>query len=429
LKREARGIALAAALALLAFALSGGMILGRARSDLLFYACAVAQAALAAFGARLATRHGASVLAVLILGAALLRLAFVMQTPTLSGDVYRYIWDGRVIDAGFNPYLHVPADPALSALRDPEQFSLIDKRDYAVTIYPPVAEGIFALVTRVSTRVFAMKLAMVLFEACAVLAMARLLRRLDRPPGELVAYLLHPAPIWEIAGNGHVDAAMLAFLFGGLAMGGASRPFISAIPMTLGALVKPTGALGLPALWRPFGVALPLFVLALTVLLYLPFAGAGTGIVGFLPRYLEEQGLTSGDGVFWLACLGKAGLLRPAMAPAFAALSAIMLVALALWTRRLNMIDPESQLKGTAVLLVAFLLAITPTFPWYFLAALPMTPLIGLWSPFAMATGGFLLYGFHADAPPFFARWALLMGLAVAAAVRDVTRAGRKGEA
>ena len=233
----------------------------------------------------------------------------MFQTPALSGDVYRYIWDGRVINAGFNPYLHVPADPALTALRDPDQFYLIDKRDYAVTIYPPMAEVIFAVVTLVSTRVWAMKLAMVLFEACAVLAMARLLRRLGRPAGWLVAYILHPAPIWEIAGNGHVDAAMMAFMFGAFAWGEANRPYRAATAMTLGALVKPTGALGLPALWRPFQVALPLFVLGLAVLLYLPFAGAGTGVVGFLPRYLEEQGLSSGDGVFWLALLGKAGLL------------------------------------------------------------------------------------------------------------------------
>ena len=209
------------------------------------------------------------------------------RTPTLSGDVYRYIWDGRVINAGFNPYLHVPADPALTALRDPDQFYLIDKRDYAVTIYPPMAEAIFAIVTLVSTRVWAMKLAMVLFEACAVLAIARLLRRLGRPAGWLVAYLLHPAPIWEIAGNGHVDAAMMAFLFGTLAWGEPNRPYRAATAMTLGALAKPTGALGLPALWRPFQIVLPLFVLGLAVLLYLPFAGAGTRVRRFpaaLPR-------------------------------------------------------------------------------------------------------------------------------------------------
>ena len=429
LKPEARGVLSAAALVLVAFAFSGGMILGQATSDLLFYACAFAESALAVLGARLAARHGASAFAILVLGAALLRLAFVVQTPTLSGDVYRYIWDGRVIGAGFNPYLHVPADPALRALRDPEQYGLIDKRDYAVTIYPPVAEAIFALVTRISTRVFVMKLAMVAFEAAAVFAIFRLLRRLGRPPTGLIAYLLHPAPIWEIAGNGHVDAAMLAFLYGAFAIGGASRPFVAAIPMTLGALVKPTGALGLPALWRPFQIGLPLFVLAMAALCYLPFAGAGTGVIGFLPRYLEEQGLTSGEGVFWLALLGKAGLLTAWMAPAFAALVGLGLLALALRTRRSGTADLSRGLEGTALLLVAFLLAVTPTFPWYFLAALPMMPLLGLWSPYALASSGFLLYGFQANGPPFFGRWALLMGLAAVAAIRDLTRAVREGDA
>jgi hypothetical protein len=427
LKRDRRGAATAAALVALAFALSGGMALGRAKSDLVFYACAAAQAALAALGGRFAARRGASVLAILVLGAALLRLAFVAQVPTLSGDVYRYIWDGRVIGAGFNPYLHVPADPALIALRDSEQYGLIDKRDYAVTIYPPVAEVIFALVTRISTRVSAMKLAMVLFEVAAVFALLRLVGHLGKSRGGLVAYLLHPAPIWEIAGNGHVDAAMLAFLYGAFAIGGANRPFVAAIPMTLGALARPTGALGLPALWRHYQVGLPLFVLAMAAALYLPFAAAGTGIIGFLPHYLEEQGLTSGQGVFWLALLSRGGLLTPGMAPAFAALTGLALLALALWTRRRGSADLASGLAGTALLLVAFLLAVTPTFPWYFLVALPMTPLLGLWSPYALATGGFLLYGFQSDAPPFFDRWALLMGLAVAAAIRDLTQAMRKG--
>ena len=426
MKDKARATLTAAALAFVAFGLMGGMILGRATSDILFYLCAFAQSALALLGARLAVRNGTPVFVILLLGAAILRLAFVLETPSLSGDIYRYVWDGRTIGAGFNPFLHVPADPALTALRDPEQYGLIDKRDYAVTIYPPVAEAIFALVTRISARVFAMKLAMVLFEAAAVLAVAQLLRRVERPMGLLIAYLLHPAPIWEIAGNGHVDAAMMALLYGAFAVGGARRPFLAAIPMTLGALVKPTGALGLPALWRPYQVGLPLFVLAMVAALYMPFATAGTGIIGFLPRYLEEQGLTSGEGVFWLALLRRSGLLTSGIAQVFAALTGLALLALALWTRRRGATDLASGLTGTALLLVAFLLAITPTFPWYFLAALPMTPLLGLWSPYFLATGGFLLYGFQSDAPPFFGRWALLVGLALAAAIRDLTHAMRK---
>ena len=67
-----------------------------------------------------------------------------------------------------------------------------------------------------------------------------------------------------------------------------------------------------------------------------------------------------------------------------------------------------------------FLMLLTPVFPWYVLLAAPFTALLGLWSPFALATGGFLLYGFNADAPGFLARWSILMALVLAAAARDV---------
>ena len=175
---EREGAAAAVGVALLAVALTIGMMHGRTHSDLLFYVCALAQSGLSVAAGRLAAgAERRSALVILVGAAILLRLYFVAEAPTLSGDVYRYIWDGRVVNAGFNPYAHVPADPALAALRDPAQYGLIDKRDYAVTLYPPVAEGLFALVTRASTSVWAMKLAMVVAECVAVLAVVRLLAR------------------------------------------------------------------------------------------------------------------------------------------------------------------------------------------------------------------------------------------------------------
>ncbi len=218
--------ALALVLALVGLAAAATWV-GRQTSDLLFYAGALAQSGLAVAAAALALRSRARAALPLVVAAGIaLRLAFLPTVPNLSGDVYRYIWDGRVVAAGFNPYLHVPADPALAALRDPAQYGLIDKRDYAVTIYPPVAEALFALVTRLSTGVLAMKAAMVLLEGLAVLAVARLMRRLGRPRAWLALYLLHPAPVWEIAGNGHADAAVMAAMFGAFALaGGARRPY------------------------------------------------------------------------------------------------------------------------------------------------------------------------------------------------------------
>jgi hypothetical protein len=407
----------------LAAGLTWGMALGRASSDLLFYACAFVQAGASLVAGRLAAGNGSrAALAIMIAGAVLLRLWFVAQVPTLSGDVYRYVWDGRVVNAGFNPYLHVPADPALIPLRDPRQYGLIDKREYAVAIYPPVAQALFAIVTRLSGAVWAMKLTMVLLEGVAVLATMRLLVRLGRPPGLVATYLLHPAPLWEFAGNGHVDAAMMAFLFVALAWGGPTRPYRAALLMTLGALVKPTAALGLPALWRPMQIKLPIAVLALALFCYLPFIGAGAGVAGFLPNYAHEQGLDTGQGIYWLALLQNLGLFRPGMTAGYAVLAGALLLGLALYFRWSGAIDLRTALRGTAMLLIVFLLLLSPTFPWYFLVALPMTPLLGLWSPFALTTGGFLLYGFNADAPPLFGRWSAMIGLAVLAALYDLTR-------
>src|SRR6476469_7985410 len=92
---------------------------------------------------------------------ALFRLAIIFSPPYLSDDIYRYIWDGRVQASGINPYRYVPADPALSDLRDQKIYPSINRRDYAHTIYPPVAEVFFLLITRISESVTWMKAAMV----------------------------------------------------------------------------------------------------------------------------------------------------------------------------------------------------------------------------------------------------------------------------
>jgi hypothetical protein len=42
--------------------------------------------------------------------------------PRTSDDAYRYIWDGRVLLAGVDPYRFVPLDSALAGHRDPLLF-------------------------------------------------------------------------------------------------------------------------------------------------------------------------------------------------------------------------------------------------------------------------------------------------------------------
>jgi hypothetical protein len=147
-----------------------------------------------------------------------------------------------------------------------------------------------------------MKLGLLLFEAISVAAIIGLLQRLGTPATHVAAYVWHPLPVWEIAGNGHVDAAMLAFLMVGLLAYVHGRTLVAGVLITLGALVKPLALLALPALWRPWNWRLPLCVVATIALAYLPYLSVGLGVFAFVPAYVQEEGLASGTGfkLLWL---------------------------------------------------------------------------------------------------------------------------------
>src|SRR5262249_2944353 len=135
--------------------------------------------------------------------AAAMRLLVLAAPPYLSTDVYRYVWDGRVLAAGINPYRYIPTDPHLAPLRDRTIFPKINRANYAATIYPPAAEAIFFAVTRISESLAAMKVASVFFEAIAVLLLLRLLALAGLPAVRVIVYAWHPLPVWEFAGSGH----------------------------------------------------------------------------------------------------------------------------------------------------------------------------------------------------------------------------------
>ena len=130
--------------------------------------------------------------------AAILR-AIVLPIAPISTDINRYVWDGRVQAAGINPYRFLPADPALQSLRDDDIYPEINRKTYARTIYPPLDQVVFYLVTRVSEDLTAMKAAMLAFDALAIWALLRLLKSRDVPASRILIYAWHPVPIWEFS--------------------------------------------------------------------------------------------------------------------------------------------------------------------------------------------------------------------------------------
>jgi len=139
-----------------------------------------------------------------------LRALLLPIPPTLSDDIYRYIWDGRVFAAGMDPYGFSPDAIELEALRD-ELWERLPHREVA-TVYPPAALSLFSIASRSPSPLIALKAMLVLAELIACWLLWRLAIRLGRNPGDVGWFAWNPLVTLEVAGMGHIDALGLPFI-------------------------------------------------------------------------------------------------------------------------------------------------------------------------------------------------------------------------
>ena len=383
-----RAVLVAAGLALLVLELAGLRALAQ---DALpwFIALALAQGAVY-FLAVWWVLSGRPAPLPLVLGVAVaLRLPLLLSPPYLSTDLYRYVWDGRVQAAGINPYRYVPAAPELSALRDDRIYPHINRREYAVTIYPPAAQAFFLVITRVSESVLWMKASILAFEGLAIWLLLRLLRRSGRPDGDVLLYAWHPLALWEFAGSGHLDAAPMALILAALLASGRGRNAVTGLALGIGTLFKLYPLVVLPALWRRRDWRMPLAFAGTVALGYAPYAGVGAGVLGFLPGYAREEGLFAGSPYFLLQI---AEWVAGAQLPAWLYLvpAGLVLVGLALWSLWRN--GEREHETAALVLGAAAVVAVSPHYAWYFAWLLPLAALARCVPVLLLGATAFVLY-------------------------------------
>ncbi len=241
---------------------------------------------------RLSSDSGEQGWALIIFVPALLSLILLFSSPALSDDMFRYVWDGRVQDAGISPYAYPPEADELRDLRDPVIWRQINRK-WAVTVYPPGAEMIWALLWELfPDSVLAFKSASVVGGLLGGWLLIRLLRAMGRPAWQALIFLWNPLIIFELAHSGHLDGLVLPLLLGAYLARWRKRDWLVGVTLGAATLLKFYPAVLLPVLWRPRQRnwwVLPL-TFALTVCVgYLPYLSAGEGVIGFLPRYFGEQ--------------------------------------------------------------------------------------------------------------------------------------------
>ena len=121
-----------------------------------------------------------------------------------------------------------------------------------------------------------------------------LLKAVGRAPARVLIYLWSPLLAFETAHAAHVDGLILPLLVGTWWARVKERDMLAGFLLGLATAMKFYPALLLPALWRPRHPTgrwrMPLAFIVTVVACYLPYLlTTGHGVVGYLPRYIEEQ--------------------------------------------------------------------------------------------------------------------------------------------
>ncbi len=348
--------------------------------------------------------------ALIVVGGIAVQLAALSAAPQGSDDSYRYIWDGRVQAAGIDPYQYAPAAPQLAPLRDPFLWPAhgphcvpagmrLDhstqlaapgctrmNRPIVHTIYPPVAEAYFLAAHALSPAGSGSTPIQAGAAVLAVLVTLLLLYglpKVGRDPRLAVLWAWCPTVALEAGNNAHVDVLAAGLTAGALillarpgalssstgaghaagsarasfAAGSLRRPAAGGVLLALAIWTKVTPVLVAPAVLRrrrPLAVICAGVVA--TVIVYVPHVLAvGSGVIGFLPGYLQQEGYANGTRFVLI------GLLVPGKWAFLAAFAILAAVALAVLLRG----DPDRPWRGAVVMTSAALAVTTPPFPWY----------------------------------------------------------------
>ncbi|MCX6545256.1 MAG: glycosyltransferase family 87 protein [Acidobacteria bacterium] len=290
--------------------------------------------------------------------AVLCRAPLVPADPTLSDDIYRYIWDGRAQAFGVNPYQAVPADPALDFLHTDTTRKM--NHPGQPTMYPPFAEWVFRGIAAIDQSVIAFKLTFVLLDLIIIFLVMRWLVASGRSAWLVLVYAWNPLVILEIAGSGHLDVVgaallMVSFLALSNRMGWlAAIAFVAAIELKFVPIVLA------PLFWRRIRVRDAVIAAGFGLLLALPFTGGTlTAPIGALPAYLAKWRF---NGPVYAMAQSAIGMRALVALPLVAGLVA------AAWFRwRSRELAPSAWAwpMGVALLL-------SPTvYPWYLLWLCP----------------------------------------------------------
>ncbi|MEM1082640.1 MAG: glycosyltransferase [Verrucomicrobiota bacterium] len=181
----------------------------------------------------------------LIVGAAILLRLVLLPAPE-SDDVHRYIWEGRLVAAGENPFAAPADDEMWTSLRD-EHWELMNHRDRP-TAYPPGMLWLMSKVAPAANPVLAFKLLALAGDLATLGMLILLLKRQALPLRWTGFYAFNPLVTVAFAAEAHFDSLMIAALVGCLLAASSHRQILALTLLALAVHIKFIALILLPFL-------------------------------------------------------------------------------------------------------------------------------------------------------------------------------------
>ncbi len=301
----------------------------------------------------------------ILLGALLFRLVLFPLAPTLSDDIHRYRWEGRVQQAGYNPYSVRPDDPSLAPLRD-ANWNAVPGRDIP-TIYPPLSELLWRFGYRFLPGPVAFKLPFLLADLLLVGMLASWVRFSGGRNITLAIYAWNPLVVIEYAASAHHDALATAAVFAACLLIIRGRGTLSTLVLAAGTLVKLFPIVLFPLWLRRVGWPRSLWgwlnalaAVALAAVCAGPFRSAWPQLLDSL-AYYQSRWQHNNASLFALLVWSTGS---PQVA---GGIGAGVVAGLSIWAAARRM----DSIRAACILFGAIVLLSPNAFSWYFTWLLP----------------------------------------------------------
>ncbi len=339
-------------------------------------------------------KNPTSLLLTMVAFGVVMRLLFIASEPVLEDDYQRYLWDGAVTANGFNPYAFSPKAARSGEPIDPRLRELSAQSDVVIkrinhqelrTIYPPVAQAVFALSHWLKPWSLITWRGLILtFDIITLWILIHLLHAVGRSPLWASLYWWNPVVIKELFNSAHMEAILLPLVLGALLLAIRKRTMLAVTSLALAAGTKLWPALLLPLLLRPLLNNLRLFfwslglVALIGILCVLPILLAGfdssSGFIAYAKNWRTNsalfpavEGLVQGILTFFNWSNINAGLAARVIIGA-------VLIGIVYWQSQTGFENAEDLLKRTTLIVTALFLLSPAQFPWYYLWVVPFLP-------------------------------------------------------